>query len=88
SDRDGNGGLRLHGNQQRGDALQGSGFYGDEALQRHLLEHLQAAGKRKSGMLTGGHSVGCSELIGRLVTSSHSNPIWMSAGYNLLRHHS
>ena len=33
SDRDGNGGLRLHGNQQRGDALQGSGFYGDEALQ-------------------------------------------------------
>lgn len=45
----------------RGDALHSSGLHRTEALQRHLLDHLQATSKRKSGMLMGVHSVGCSE---------------------------
>jgi hypothetical protein len=70
-----------------GDTMDSRGLHSAEALHSHLLDHLQATGKRKSGMLMGVHSVGCPELIGCLATSSLSNPIRMNTGYNLLNPH-
>ncbi|KSB93866.1 hypothetical protein AO943_07380 [Pseudomonas aeruginosa] len=68
--------------------MRGCGSHGIQAFQRHLLDHLESAGKGKSGMLMGVHPVGRPEWIGCLATSSLSNPIRMNTGYNLLELHS
>jgi hypothetical protein len=71
----------------RSDAMRACGSHGIPALQSHLLDHLESAGKGKSGMLMGVHPVGPPEWIGCLATSSLSNSIRMNTGYNLLELH-
>ena len=71
----------------RSHAVRGCRSHGIQAFQSHLLDHLESAGKGKSGMLMGVHPVGRPEWIGCLATSSLSNPIRMNTGYNLLELH-